>query len=189
MDISNTIIRQYANSRTICRLLQDFADNMDPSAFIDLAVTQIFDPRTATGFGLDVWGRIVGVSRYLDVASDKFIGFAEASGLNTDTFDNAIFYNGAGAGSGSYALADEMYRKLIFAKAWSNISDCSVPSINGCLQILFSGSGRAYVQDNRDRSLTFIFEFTPDPAQVAIIEKSGVLPVPAGVAFTYEVKT
>lgn len=189
IDISETIIRQYSNSPRLLRLLEDFRDNLDPAAFYEMAMDNIFDPRTASGVGLDIWGRIVGVSRYIDVAADKYLGFAEASDLNTDTWGNAIWYNGGGTGTGSIAMTDEMFRKLIFAKAWTNQSDCSIPSINGCLQMLFSDSGRAYAVDNRDKSITFTFEFQPDVAQIAIIENSGVMPVPAGVSFSYEVKT
>lgn len=189
IDISETIIRQYSNSPRLLRLLEDFRDNLDPGAFYEMAMDRIFDPRTASGVGLDIWGRIVGVSRYIDVAVDKYLGFAEASDLNTDTWGSAIWYNGGGTKAGSIAMADEMFRKLIFAKAWSNLSDGSIPSINGCLQMLFSDSGRVYAVDNRDKSITFTFEFQPDAAQIAIVENSGVMPVPAGVAFSYEVKT
>lgn len=189
IDISETIIRQYSNSPRLLRLLEDFRDNLDPGAFYEMAMDNIFDPRTASGVGLDIWGRIVGVSRYIDVAVDKYLGFAEASDLNTDTWGSAIWYNGGGTKAGSIAMADEMFRKLIFAKAWSNMSDGSIPSINGCLQMLFSDSGRVYAVDNRDKSITFTFEFQPDAAQIAIVENSGVMPVPAGVSFSYEVKT
>lgn len=189
IDISETIIRQYSNSPRLLRLLEDFRDNLDPATFYEMAMDNIFDPRTASGVGLDIWGRIVGVSRYIDVAADKYLGFAEAADLSADTWNNAIWYNGEGSGTGSIAITDEMFRKLIFAKAWTNQSDCSIPSINGCLQMLFSDSGRAYAVDNRDKSITFTFEFQPDAAQIAIIENSGVMPVPAGVSFSYEVET
>lgn len=189
IDIDDTIIRQYFNSPRMRRILTDFMNNMDGQPFVDLLTENVLDPRTATGWGLDVWGRIVGVSRYLDVAQDKFLGFEEASNLSSDTFGHAIWYNGQATSGAALYLADEMYRKLIFAKAWANLSDGSVRSINGCLQILFSDSGRVYVQDNHDKTITFIFEFTPDPSQIAIVEKANVIPTPTGVSFTYEVST
>ena len=187
IDIDTTIIRQYFTSPRMRRILTDFMNNMDGQPFVDLLTENVLDPRTATGWGLDVWGRIVGVSRYLDVAQDKYLGFAEAANLSSDTFGHAIWYNGQTISGNALYLADAMYRKMIFAKAWANISDCSVRSINGCLQLLFSDVGKAYVRDNLDRTVTFVLGFTPDPSQISIIEKANVIPTPAGVSFTYEV--
>lgn len=187
MDINPTIIRQYFTSPRMRRMLEDFRDNMDPLAFIELLTDRVLDPRTAVGYGLDVWGRIVGVSRYLDVGEDLFIGFEEAGDITTDTYGNAIWYNGVVVSGTALYLADAMYRKMIFAKAWANMSDASIASINGCLQMLFSDTGIAYARDNRDKTITFVLNFTPDPSQIAIMTKANVIPTPAGVNFTYEI--
>ena len=187
IDIDDTIIRQYFTSPRMRRILENFRDNLDAAPFYDMLLDRIIDPRTAVSWGLDVWGRIVGVSRYLDVGADKFIGFEEAADITTDTFGHAIWYNGFDASGTALYLADEMYRKLIFAKAWSNISDSSIASINGCLQMIFSDVGKVYVRDNLDKTLTFVLNFDPDQAQIAILTKANVIPVPAGVSFGYEV--
>ena len=189
IDIDDTIIRQYFTSPRMRRILENFRDNLDAAPFYEMLLDRIIDPRTAVSWGLDIWGRIVGVSRYLDVEADKFIGFEEAADITTDTFGYAIWYNGFAASGVALYLADEMYRKLIFAKAWANISDTSIASINGCLQMLFSDVGAVYVRDNLDKTLTFVLNFEPDPAQIAILTKANVIPVPAGVSFGYEVST
>lgn len=189
IDIDQTIIRQYFTSPRMRRILEDFRDNLDGAPFVDMLTDMVLDPRTATGFGLDVWGLIVGVSRYLDVGQDKFLGFSEASNLSSDTFNNAIWYNGQAITGNALYLADEMYRNMIFAKAWSNLSDCSIRSINGCLQMLFQDVGKVFARDNLDKTITFILNFIPNSAQIAIMEKSGVIPTPAGVVFNYEVVT
>ena len=189
MDIDPTIIRQYFTSPRLRRILEDFRDNMDPEPLFEMLLDNWIDPRTATAWGLDIWGRIVGVSRYLQVDADKFIGFEEAGDITTDTYGYAIWYNGFNATGTTLYLADDLFRKLIYAKAWRNISDCSIRSLNGCLQMLFSDSGVSYAQDNHDGSITIVLEFTPNDAEISILSNADVLPVRAGVSYTYEVKT
>jgi len=58
-----TVISQYGNSDAILALIGSFNDAVDPSSDIDNFYVHIWDVATATGFGLDIWGRIVGVSR------------------------------------------------------------------------------------------------------------------------------
>ena len=94
IDIDDTIIRQYFTSPRMRRVLGNFRDNLDAAPFYEMLLDRIIDPRTAVSWGLDIWGRIVGVSRYLDVEADKFIGFEEAADITTDTFGYAIWYNG-----------------------------------------------------------------------------------------------
>lgn len=183
----DTLIRQYANSQRMLRIIEDFNDNIDSSAFFELFIDNIWNPNTAVGYGLDVWGRIVGVSRYLKVSSAKFFGWADDE-LTEDTFDNSIFYNGNDF-STTYRLTDDMYRSLIFAKAWANLSDCSVKSINGCLMMLFGDSGNVYLADQTSKSMKVVFTFTPSAMQASIVANSGVIPRPAGVPISYEIVT
>ena len=187
MDIDPTIIRQYFTSPRLRRILEDYRDNLDPTPFIELLTENWLDPRTATQWGLDIWGRIVGVSRYLSVSADKFIGYEEAGDLTTDTYGYAIWYNGFDASGTTLYLADDLFRQLIYAKAWSNNSDRSIRSLNGCLQMLFGSSGGAYAQDNHDGTITIVMNFIPTAAQTAIITQTDVLPVRAGVSYTYEI--
>lgn len=187
IDIDDTIIRQYFTSPRMRRILENFRDNMDAAPFYEMILDRVIDPRTAVSWGLDVWGRIVGVSRYLDVGADKFIGFEEASDITTDTFGYAIWYNGFEPSGTALYLTDEMYRKLIFAKAMRNISDCSIYSINKCLKMLFPDSGLIFAQDNFDRTISIIMDFTPDPSQIAIITQADVIPIAAGVSLKYVV--
>lgn len=62
-NVESTIISQYGNSATISQLIQNMNDYIDPSADIDNFYNYVFNIETAQGFGLDIWGRIVGVSR------------------------------------------------------------------------------------------------------------------------------
>lgn len=58
-----TIASQYGNSPTLLALIESFNAAVDPSVDIDNFLTHVWEVSTAEGFGLDIWGRIVGVSR------------------------------------------------------------------------------------------------------------------------------
>lgn len=177
-----TVISQYANSPILLKLIENFATYVDPTRAVDEFFRLIWNVDTAQGYGLDVWGRIVGVSRvlFIPITGGEFLGFDEAS--DAFPFDEAPFYSAGGSLTANFTLSDEAYRRLIFAKALANISDGSIPSINQILINLFSQYGNCYVVDNGDMTLTYTFGSELSPVDFAIVTQSGVLPRPAGVA-------
>ena len=180
-DFGPTVISQYANSPIMLGLLTGFTSALDPSPKFDDFYAKVWNVDTAQGYGLDVWGRIVGVNRVLQVpASGTFFGFAEASAAG---WNQAVFYGGNLLTS-NYFLTDYSYRRLILAKALANISDGSIASINQVLISLFSSFGNCYVVDNGDMTITYRFATTLDPVNYAIVSQSGVLPRPAGVSYS-----
>lgn len=188
-----TLLSQYCDAPTITGLLDSFNSAVDPTSDIANFYLNIWDVQTAVGSGLDIWGAIVNVSRYLQVpASDNYLGFDEAylSGYATtgpQPFGQAPFFTQVPA-TNTYALSDDIYRALILIKAAVNIGNLSVPQINSLLQKFFgtsiSGSpyGKAYVIDNLNQTFTYRFDFVPNAVQLAIVQNSGVFPRPAGVA-------
>lgn len=62
-NLERTILSQYANSPTIMGMIESLNAAIDPSADLDNVLTWILQVSTAGGFGLDICGRIVGVSR------------------------------------------------------------------------------------------------------------------------------
>ena len=181
-DYGPTILSQYGNSPTVLALLEAINQWFDPAALIDEWYRLVWDVSTAQGYGLDVWGRIVGVQRVLNVALDLYWGYAEATTLSALPYGEGIFYSGEPLTS-NYALSDEAYRLLIMAKAAANITDGSIPSINAILMALFPGRGNAWVADGLDMTMTYTFAFTPplSPVEQAVVEQSGVLPRSTGV--------
>ncbi|WP_019573367.1 DUF2612 domain-containing protein [Curvibacter lanceolatus] len=180
-NVKQTILAQFANSPTLVALINDFNTWIDPSADIDEFYDTIWNVDTATGYGLDVWGRIVGVTRGLKQASSgSFFGFSEGSG---QPFGQAPFYPGK-ATIANVTLGDDTYRQLILLKAAANISNCTIPAINSMLQTLFSGRGRCYAQDSGDMTMRLVFEFALTDTDLSILLYSGVLPRPAGVLLT-----
>ncbi|MFT8482720.1 MAG: DUF2612 domain-containing protein [Gluconobacter cerinus] len=182
LNVSDTILAQYANSPSLCTIIEGFNQAVDPGLVIDNWYDNVWNPQTATGWGLDVWGRIVGVSRVLKVTETNFFGFSQGS-PDSKTFGSGVFYNG-GSVTSNYILSDEAFRRLIFAKAAANIWDGSIPSLNAILMQLFGDEGNCYVADNQDMTITVTFEFTPSPVGISIIA-SGILPRPSGVEYSY----
>ncbi|QCE34715.1 DUF2612 domain-containing protein [Acetobacteraceae bacterium] len=163
-NLQETFYAQYANSPILTGLLERFNKAIDPEPLIETFLTQILDPTTATGWGLDVWGRIVGVGRVVHVpVTNAFFGFEEASedaAMGTITgFDQARFYLDDSAPlTSNYPLTDEAFRRLIFCKAAANITDGSIQSLNGALMLLFGGNGKnIWVEDTPDTGLFFGF--------------------------------
>lgn len=178
-----TVISQYANSPTLNQLIQNFAGYIDPTYDYDNFYDLIWNVATAQGYGLDVWGRIVGVTRVLQVPSGINLGLTGPSGRSGDSLNVAPFYSGAPLTS-NYALSDDAFRTLIYAKALANISDGSTPSINAILMTLFGSGGNVYVTDGGDLTMTYTFSYIPSLVNQAIVNQSGAIPQPSGVALT-----
>ena len=175
----SSIISQYANSPILTTLLTNLDSYLDQTVNIDSFFDNIFNIDTAQGNGLDVWGRRLNVSRTVQVPSISYFGFEEAT-PGADTFGQASFYSGGGL-TNNYLLSDTAYRTLLYAKAFANVTDGSIKSINTLLRALFPGRGNAYVQDNRNMSLTYTFNFALTAVELAIVQGSGVLPKSTGV--------
>ncbi len=98
-DVEKTIISEYGNSSTIGQLIANMNENLDPSADIDNFYNVVWNVDTAIGFGLDIWGEIVGVSReiftdpvtYLD--DDAFRSLILLKALSNISIDSAPSIN------------------------------------------------------------------------------------------------
>lgn len=185
-NVEATIYSQFANSPAICTIIEGFNQAVDPSTNIDNWYDDIWNVQTAVGYGLDVWGRIVGVSRVLQVAAGGYLGFDEAQDSSLDVLDfgYGIFYSGAPTTS-NFALTDDAFRTLIYAKALANITSGSITGINAILMLLFGSQGNAWVIDNGNMTMTYAFDFTISAVDAAILENSGVMPRPCGVQVSY----
>ena len=180
--ISQYIVRNTTDEpTTIGRLCEYIEAQNDVSVDINNFYNVVWNIDTAQGIWLDYWGVWVGVGRYLNVPElFTFFGFDYTGAGN---FDRSIFYDPTVTTS-NYALTDTAYRKLILLKAFANISDCSIATLNKILTTFFDGR-RAYAIDNENMTIRLNFEFTLLAWEKAIIEQSGVFPKPAGVRFEY----
>lgn len=177
-----TILSQYQNSPVLLQLIAALNDYFDPSIDIDKFYDQIWNLNTATGYGLDVWGRIVGVNRYVNLSASNSFGFA----TGFYPFGEAPFFN-RNSSSNNVALSDAAFRTLILTKALANISGCSAPALNLIVKSLFPGRGNAYCTDLGNMHMGYIFMFVLTTTETAILFQSGVIPHPSGVSVVFSI--
>lgn len=207
-DVWDTVQSQYANSPIITNIAVNFAANIDPIPNMNRFYNLIMNVDTAIGYGLDVWGRIVGINRVLKITKPgSWFGFEEAT--DAVGFNQAPFYSGQSLTT-NYTLEDQAYRKLILTKAMANITRCSIPALNQMLLMLFPDRGNCYVTEMIDNHvwfgfneatdavgfnqapfyagqviermvMSYTFEFELTPIELEIVRNSGVLPKPTGV--------
>lgn len=179
----DTVISQYGSAAVIQAMIESFNDAEDPSALFNQFYDLIWNVESAKGYGLDVWGRIVGVTRIIQAATATWFGFQEGGTLDYQPFGQAAFWSG-GPLTGNYPLSDDAFRLLILAKAATNITGGAIPAINAILLALFPGRGDVYVTDGEDMTMTYTFAFPLSQVEAAIVAQSGALPKPTGVSAT-----
>lgn len=138
-DIAETVQSQYAASKRMMAVIDAFWQAINPKADIDLLYKKLVNPRTAEGWGLDIWGRIVAIGRsYLAVEDDTpYFGFdppGDVVNPRLDNFGNAPFYKQV---LGKVRLGDTAFRTYVFLKALINISNSSLASLNHMVKLLF----------------------------------------------------
>ena len=179
--VGETLISQYANSPVICRLIRRFDDCIDPRTDKQRFYDTVWNVSTAQGFGLDIWGAIVGIEREVMIsAQDEYIGFAQGF----TPFDNGVWSVGENL-ERLYRLDDDTYRRVIMLKAMSNIIYATAPHINRLLREMFGSRGRAYFVKNGTMAARYVFEFYLLPVERAIIRQSDLLPRPSGVLLDF----
>lgn len=73
-----TIISQYANSPIMIGMIDNWFTAINPTENLSNFFDNIWNVDTALTYGLDVWGRIVGVNRVLQVPNVFYFGFKES---------------------------------------------------------------------------------------------------------------
>src|SRR6185312_13821238 len=131
-DVFATVISQYANSPTLLQLVQNIETYLDQTINFAQFYAYIWNVATAVGFGLDIWGKIVGVGRTILVEGTVTI------------------------------LGDDDYRTLVLTKALANILATTAPSFNQLLSNLFPGQRCYVTDlGNMQMGVVFEFLLTP----------------------------
>ena len=172
-----TGMRQYDNSPIINSILDYLGENFSYKNIVDQFYDMAWNIETCQGVWLDIWGRKVGISRLVQVPSSDYFGFNGGIG---QPFNSAPFYNGDVSGV-AYWIEDAPYRLMILAKAFLNITDCTIPDINKMLKIMFNGRGRCFVSDLFNMQMVYEFYFTLAPWELSIMLYGQILPRPSGV--------
>lgn len=185
MSWQDTILKQYSASERILNIISTFDQAVTLDDFTDAFIKDVWDLTSNGSFGLDIWGKVVNISRYItaEIDSDSF-GFFEAEdaspGLYPDVFNSSPFYGGVQETT-NVRLGDDAYRTLILAKAFSNISIATIPEINRFLQMLFAGRGRAFVNNYFGMAIGITTFFELQPYERSILQNYDVMPIPSGV--------
>lgn len=180
----DTILTQYSASKKLLSIIDTFNQAVSLDDFTDVFIKKVWDLTTCESFGLDMWGKKVGVDRYITapIESTSF-GFSEADDSDPDyptPFNDAPFFGGVQETT-NVRIGDDAYRTLIFCKAFTNISIATIPDVNKFLKILFYQRGRAYCVNYRDMTMGITFEFELAPYEESILTNYNVTPVPSGV--------
>lgn len=160
-DYLKTVLSQYACSARITTILEGWNQAIDPQALIDEWYNSVWNIRTATGWGLDVWGRIIGQPRTLTVPA-----YGIRYGIQ---------------GTEVVTLGDDDYRKLLYAGAAANIWDGTIQGAEAAYDQLLSESGSVGIQDNLDMSQDIALMGSIAPEWQAAILSDMVDVRPAGV--------
>ena len=185
IDVEQTILAQYANSPILLQLINNMNSYIDPTANLNNFYNQVQNVLTAQGYGLDVWGRIVGVSRTVPIPAGNNRFFFRESGVGTPFGPGGSGPLADGStGTTLYRLGDTAFRTLVLTKALANISVASCPAINQMLQNLF-GVGSAFCSDLGGMQMQITFT-NLSLLDFYILINSKVLPRPCGVmAYLY----
>lgn len=135
-----TVQSQYAASPRILALAAQYWQLLDPTPSADLMISKMIDPSTAEGYGLDVWGRIVGIKRALVPVGGEYLAFAPPANVTNpdgNSWNNAPFNPVNASGYAS----DAIYRVYVYVKAMLNIGNGSLADLNRYFSLLFPDSG------------------------------------------------
>lgn len=179
-DLSRALLWQYdkaARLQSLVAAKQAWYDAQHAGFWSDW-IRDVFDLRTANDFGLTVWAQILNLPllALAPASGDREVfGFGDHN-LN---FENGNFGRDVDA---ALALSTEQRRLALRLRYFQLVTRGAIPEVNAFLNVLFGDEGSVYVLDGLDMSLTYVFDFLPDPSVTFVLEQFDLLPRPAGVS-------
>lgn len=176
------ILWQYNKARNLKGLLaakQDWYDKNQTQFWQDW-YTNVFDLRTANDFGCSVWSVILGLPLAIEYeASDgENWGFAPyQNNFNRGNFAPPVLT--------PLPLTTAQKRVVLQLRYFQLITRGCPPEINKFLARIFQDLGPAYVVDNLNMTMQYVFAFNLPAPLAFILKYYRLLPAPAGVAVTF----
>jgi len=168
--------------QAILQAKQDWQNINNPGFVIDWVV-DVFDIRTANDFGLSVWSIILDIPIIIQAQEpsgvDIVFGMNEADDGN---FENSNFKPD---GFTPQVLNVDEARQVIMLRYFQLTSNGTVTQINEAMDYLYKDLGGAYVFDNYDMTITYVFGFALSSSLLYIFNNYDILPRPAGVRIAY----
>lgn len=161
----------------------------------------VFNLLTANAFGLSVWSYILNVPLYLEFQPESptkpNFGFNAYNPSYPTLLNSYLNFNNSNFSTKHtiITLTEEEQRFLLRLRYFQLCTRADVTDVNSFLNYLVSTSnigfsGRIYMLDGLDMSITYVFttaSFPPD--LLTVLKDLDVLPRPAGVKIRYEVVT
>jgi len=167
-------LSQYANSPRFIDLYNNICGLFNNSKTLEDWFNVVYNLKTASGFGLDIWGTILNQGRQFSYEEN---GVVENIFLGGEQTIDGITY--------SAEYMEEMYRMVLFLRALGYITNCTLASLNNLLQYYFADKGRVYVINYGTMEIRYVFEFYASKLEKAIFT-TDVLPKPTGVLANFE---
>lgn len=161
------MISQYANSPRFVRLDTELQELFDDSVFVNNWYNTVFNFATATGYGLDIWGKILNRGRnFIYNGTEYYLQGAQTIAGISFTAEQM----------------DDLYRQILQLTAMRNIGNASIASINSMMQFIYGG--KCYCLEYGTMQIRYVFRFYMNDLQKAIIETLN--PHPSGVLSSFE---
>jgi len=184
VDLMRSILWQYEGAPRAVALARNDLSWIDShhSEFWRNWHRDVFDLDTANEFGLAVWARILGVS--LEIGEPRRVEGVFGFGTENQNFSNGNFGR---ASDDQVNLDIESARKLLKLRWFQLTMRPTAPNINRALDSVF-GLGAAFVFDNYDMNITFMFSSAPDYRMRRLLERTDILPRPSTVGAQWAVQ-
>lgn len=174
-----TVQSQYSASPRILALAGMYWDMLNPGSEIQTMLDDMLNPSTARGYGLDVWGRIVGIKRATVPVSGEYLAFDPdpMSNPDGDSWNNAPFNPLTPQG----LATDTVFRVYVMVKAMMNIGNGSLADINKYFSLMFPDSGIQVI--HAGTMIIRVLDYDAVLTDAAIMALRSIDWVPAGVGW------
>ena len=174
-----TIQSQYSASPRILALAALYWDKLNPAGEIQSLLDNMFNVATAKGYGLDVWGRIVGIKRATVPVSGEYLAFDPEPLDNPlgDSWNNAPFNPLTAQG----LATDPVFRVYVMVKAMMNIGNGSLADLNKYFSLMFPNSGIKVI--HAGTMIIRVLDYDAVLTDAAILALKSIDWVPAGVGW------
>jgi len=179
VNILRALLWRNNNAQNITALLnfkQAYFDSESEDFWTDW-VKDVFDLRTANEFGLNVWSVILGLPITIEPVITSTPNSNFGFGPDRLNFENGNFSPSVGEFSLSIAEA----RLVLRLRYYQLTTNGNVTDINLLIEDVFGSLGPAYVVDNFDMTISYVFLFSLSTIIQRIMADFDLLPRPAGV--------
>lgn len=179
--IINEIQAQYRNTN-IAELIKGIIEIK--KKYILMAIYSLVNDNlsisSAKGIGLDLWGNLLHLSRFIPSESGENYAYFNFNDKNFKTNGGLIFYNKSRPNYGE--LDDIYYRQLLLIIYQSYFLNSSIPTLNRFTLESLADYGSVYVRDTTDMSYQIYIFNNKIPAWLNyMMTNYDILPRPAGV--------